>query len=65
LAESVSVREQNAREFRSLMKAALAIDPNRDPELRLSNTIARTRAEWLLSRLPDLFLDPGETEVAP
>ncbi|MGE5255287.1 MAG: TRAP transporter TatT component family protein [Hyphomicrobiales bacterium] len=65
LAESVAIREQNAPEFRSLLKAALAIDPNRDPELRLSNTIARKRAEWLLNRLADIFLDPVDTEAMP
>lgn len=65
LAESVVVREQDASEFRSLMQAALAVDPNQDPRLRLSNTIARARAEWLLAHLTDIFLDPGEAEVAP
>jgi predicted anti-sigma-YlaC factor YlaD len=65
LAESVVVREQNAQEFRALVKAALAIEPDRYPELRLANTIARTRAEWLLNHLPEFFLDPGDTEVVP
>lgn len=65
LAESVVVQEQNALEFRSLMKAALAVDPDRYSELRLSNTIARSRARWLLNHLADIFLEPGDTEAAP
>lgn len=65
LAEAVAVREQNAREFRSLVNAALAIDPERYPELRLANTIARTRADWLLNHMSDVFFDPDDTEAAP
>ncbi len=57
LAEAVVVREQNLAEFRSLIEAALAIDPDREPQLRLVNSIARRRALWLQSRLPELFLD--------
>lgn len=65
LAESVAVREQNAREFRRLINAARAVDPERYPELRLANTIARTRADWLLNHMPDIFWDPDDTEAAP
>jgi len=57
LAEAVDVREQNASEFRSLLAAALAIDPDAVPELRLANTIARDRARWLETRIPDLFVN--------
>ncbi len=57
LAEAVTVNEQNLTEFRSLIAAALAVDPDRTPELRLVNTIARRRARWLESRIPDLFVD--------
>lgn len=57
LAEAVTVKEQNLAEFRSLIAAALAVDPDRTPELRLVNTIARRRAQWLESRIPDLFVD--------
>ena len=57
LAEAVTVKEQNLDEFRSLIAAALAVDPDRVPELRLVNTIARRRAQWLESRIPDLFVD--------
>jgi TRAP transporter T-component len=57
LAESVVLREQNLAEFKDLIAAALAVDPDREPSLRLVNTIARQRAEWLRARLPDLFFD--------
>ena len=65
LAESVVAREQNAQEFKRLMKTVLAVDPDRYPELRLANTIARTRAGWLLNHLPEFFFDPDHAEAAP
>lgn len=65
LAESVAIREQNAREFRSLINAARAVDPERYPDLRLANTVARTRADWLLNHMSDIFFDPDDTEAAP
>jgi uncharacterized protein HemY len=57
LAESVVLREQDLDEFEALIDAALAVDPESNPSLRLVNTIARQRAEWLRARLPDLFFD--------
>jgi tetratricopeptide (TPR) repeat protein len=62
LAESVSVRDQNLPEFRRLVEAALAVDPEADRSQRLVNLLARKRAEWLKSRIPDLFLDADEKE---
>jgi len=59
-AESVSVKEQNVGEFRSLLGQALAIDPDRRTELRLSNLLAQRRARWLLERTDDLFLEAGD-----
>jgi hypothetical protein len=56
LAEAVSLREQNLSEFHGLIGAALAVDPDRDPQQRLVNTIAQRRALWLQSRLPELFV---------
>jgi len=55
-AEAVSVPKENRAEFESLLKQALAIDPNAKPEWRLENTIMQQRARWLLSRVPDLFI---------
>jgi hypothetical protein len=60
LAETVSVKEQNLVEFKALIAAALAVDPDEVPELRLANIIAQRRAHWLQKRIPDLFL---ETEL--
>jgi hypothetical protein len=56
LAETVAVREQNLTEFRTLLETALAVDPNKVPALRLANILAHRRAQWLLSRIPDLFI---------
>ncbi len=64
LAEAVAVSEQNLTEFRALLEAALAVDPDRVPRLRLSNTIARESAAWLKGRIPDLFLEAGLEEDA-
>jgi predicted anti-sigma-YlaC factor YlaD len=60
LAETVSVEEQDLVEFEALIAAALAVDPDEVPELRLANVIAQRRARWLQQRIPDLFL---ETEI--
>ena len=62
LAESVSVHEQNRTEFQDLVHKALAVDPDRVPELRLVNTLAIRRAEWLETRLPDLFVTAALAE---
>jgi tetratricopeptide (TPR) repeat protein len=56
LAEAVSLRQQNLPEFLKLVEAALAVDPDRDPQQRLVNTIAHRRALWLRARLPELFV---------
>ncbi len=62
LAEAVTIREQNLAEFRDLIAAALAVDPDRAPKSRLVNTIARERASWLQSRIPKLFVEADLTE---
>jgi predicted anti-sigma-YlaC factor YlaD len=55
-AEAVSLSKQNRTEFESMLRQALAIDPNAKPEWRLENLIMQERARWLLSRTSDLFL---------
>jgi predicted anti-sigma-YlaC factor YlaD len=62
LAETVSVKEQNLVEFKELIAAALAVNPDEVPELRLANIIAQRRARWLQERIPDLFLEAEITE---
>lgn len=58
-AETVCVQRQNREEFESLLKQALAVDPDKRLEWRLSNLIMQRRARWLLSREDELFLDAG------
>lgn len=60
-AEAVSVRTQDAVEFRALLGEALGIDPDAHERLRLTNLISQRRARWLMSRIEELFLDPEGT----
>ncbi len=56
LAEGVSLQEQNAKEFKSLLEKALAINVDARPEWRLANLVMQRRAQWLLGRMDDLFI---------
>jgi predicted anti-sigma-YlaC factor YlaD len=56
LAETVSVRRQDRKEFEAILKQALAIDVNRRPEWRLQNLILQGRARWLLEQADALFV---------
>ena len=55
LASSVSVAAQDRAEFEKLLNAALAIDIDQDPTLRLANIITQRRARFLLANGNDLF----------
>ncbi|HVL67041.1 MAG TPA: TRAP transporter TatT component family protein [Vicinamibacterales bacterium] len=55
LATSVAQPAQDRAEFERLLKAALAIDVDERPALRLSNLIAQKRARFLLGRSGQLF----------
>ncbi len=57
LAETVAVRLQDRKEFESLLKRALEVDPDARPEWRLANLVAQRRARWLLSRADLLFAE--------
>jgi predicted anti-sigma-YlaC factor YlaD len=57
LAETVAVAQQNRNEFESLLKQAIAINVNDEPETRLANLIMQERARWLLTRTDELFVD--------
>ena len=59
LATSVSVKNQNAGEFRDLLGKALAIDVNADVPDRLVNVINQRKARWLLDHVDDYFLEGG------
>jgi predicted anti-sigma-YlaC factor YlaD len=57
LAASVSVKMQDAEEFRALLNKALEIDVDDYPESRLSNLIMQKRARWLLENTEEFFLE--------
>jgi len=56
-AEASSVRFQRREEFQSLLKKALAVNPEARPDNRLANLVAQRRARRLLGRTDDLFLN--------
>ena len=58
-AEAVCVQKQDLTEFESLLKRALAINPDLKPEWRLANLVMQRRAKWLLARTDQLFLRTG------
>ena len=58
LASGVAVAEENREEFRELLEAALAIDPDDAPANRLLNVLAQRQAHVLLDRVDDLFFEP-------
>jgi len=57
LAEAVSIQDQDRAQFEVLLQRALAINADRYPDNRLAILIAQRRAEWLLDRVDDLFLE--------
>jgi predicted anti-sigma-YlaC factor YlaD len=61
-AEAVCVRKQDLKGFESLLKRALAINPDTKPEWRLANLAMQRRAKWLLSRTDELFLNATPAE---
>ncbi len=65
LAEAVTIREQNLDEFRALLAATMAVNPDEALRLRFVNTITRRRALWLETRIPDLFLEAYHPEETP
>jgi predicted anti-sigma-YlaC factor YlaD len=60
LATSVTVKEQNLREFRELLSKALAVDPEAVPENRLVNILNQRKARWLLEHADDFFVESEE-----
>ncbi len=58
LAETVSVRAQDRREFLELLDRALAFDARREaPEYRQANLATQRKALWLKGRVDELFLE--------
>jgi predicted anti-sigma-YlaC factor YlaD len=56
-AESVSVGEQNKKEFQELLEKALAVDVSQPTPYRTANLVAQKRARWLLGRADELFIE--------
>jgi predicted anti-sigma-YlaC factor YlaD len=56
LATSVSVKRQDASEFRELLNKALAVDVDKYPDSRLSNLIMQRKARWLLDNTDEFIL---------
>ena len=57
LAETVAVQSQDRAQFESLLRQALAVNPDARPEWRLANLVYQRRARWLLGRMDLLFAE--------
>jgi len=62
LATSVSVKEQNLKEFRMLLNKVIKIDPDADLENRLLNILNIRKAVWLLEHYDNFFLVDNNEE---
>ena len=62
LAASVSVKNQNEAEFRSLLEKALEVDVNALPAQRLTNIINQRRARWMLDHVDRFFVEEQGSE---
>jgi predicted anti-sigma-YlaC factor YlaD len=56
-AQSVAIPNQNYPAFKENLEKALAIDPNKDKDNRLVNTINQRKAQWLLDHTGDFFVN--------
>ena len=57
-AESVCMPRADQACFEDSLRAALAVDPQAEPEIRLANTVMQRRASWLLEHTDRWFLPP-------
>ena len=57
LATTVSVKEQNAAEFKDLLGRVLAFDTDSNPPNRLVNILNQRKARWLLAHIGDYFVE--------
>lgn len=57
LATSVSVVEQNRKEFVELMNLALAVDVSASPDDQLANLYAQKQARYYLENLDEMFVE--------
>lgn len=61
-AESFCVPREDRACFEQSLQAALAVDPDAEPALRLANLVMRRRAAWLLANAEHWILPPLEGE---
>ncbi len=57
LAEAVSIKTQNSKEFTELLNKALAVDLKKSPKSLTINLVMQRRAKWLLRMKDDLFVE--------
>lgn len=57
LASGVVIGEQNRAEFIELLEKALAVDVDEVPERRLANVVAQRRAQLMLERIDEYFIE--------
>lgn len=57
LASGIVISEQDRAEFVELLEKALAVDVDKVPEKRLANLIAQRRAQLLLDRIDEYFIE--------
>ncbi len=60
LATTVSIKTQNIKEFRDLLKKAIKVDISKDPDNRLVNILNIRKAKWYLAHEEDFFLTTDE-----
>ncbi len=56
LATTLSIRKQDADEYRMLLETALSIDIETQQDSILANTIVQEKAKWYLDHIEDFFL---------
>ena len=56
LASTISVKNQDVKEFIALLNKSLAVDVSKKSDLRLVNILAQRKARWLLDHRGDLIL---------
>jgi len=56
LASTVSVANQDVKEFQQLLAQAIAINPEDNPNNRLQILLSQEKARWLLDHIEDFFL---------
>ena len=64
-AEAVCVPQQDRVRYESLLRAALAVDADAQPDLRLVNLVMQRRARRLLAHTDDLFLPVDPAAKSP